>query len=107
MASSKVAAVGGATLRIGKWRIAGATMVAAVAALVTAGVAEAAISLSPGSQSHQTGTTAGVTAHLTRGTSTGPLPGFTVTFTVTSGPNAGVAGTAVTDAGGNASFSYA
>jgi hypothetical protein len=34
------------------------------------------------------------------------VPGVTVTFTVTSGPNAGVSGTATTDASGNASFGY-
>jgi uncharacterized repeat protein (TIGR01451 family) len=44
---------------------------------------------------------------LTRGASTGALPGVTITFTVTSGPNAGMSGTAVTDNSGNASFSYA
>lgn len=33
-------------------------------------------------------------------------PGIVVTFTVTSGPNAGVTGTATTDANGDATFSY-
>jgi hypothetical protein len=35
-----------------------------------------------------------------------PLVGATVTFTVTSGPNAGLTGTGVTDATGTATFSY-
>lgn len=36
-----------------------------------------------------------------------PVPGVSVTFTVLSGPNAGATGTASTDAGGHAAFSYA
>lgn len=35
-----------------------------------------------------------------------PKAGVVVSFSVTSGPNAGVTGTATTDAGGNATFSY-
>ncbi|MCX6902292.1 MAG: HYR domain-containing protein, partial [Verrucomicrobia bacterium] len=35
-----------------------------------------------------------------------PVAGVTVTFTVTSGPNAGATGTAVTDASGQATFTY-
>jgi hypothetical protein len=35
-----------------------------------------------------------------------PIPNVTVTFHVTSGPNAGLTGTAVTDADGKATFTY-
>jgi hypothetical protein len=66
----------------------------------------AQLSLAPATQTHTAGQTASVTATLSAcGT---PLPGGTVDFAVQSGPNAGAAGSgpAVTDANGNATFTY-
>jgi hypothetical protein len=61
--------------------------------------------LDPAAQTHATFSAATVTAVLANGCGD-PLQGATVTFTVLSGPNAGTTGTAVTDANGNASFTY-
>ncbi len=63
------------------------------------------IKLAPPSQTHAAGDTATVTASVTD-VNGNPKPGITVTFAVTSGPNKGLTGTGVTDASGNASFSY-
>jgi hypothetical protein len=67
------------------------------------------LSLTPPSQSHTVTTTASVTATYTNGggpTCGQPLSGAVVDFTVTSGPNAGVSGTGLTDVNGMATFSY-
>lgn len=60
------------------------------------------ISLTPATAVNETGTPHSVTATVTP-----PLPGIVVTFTVLSGPNAGLTGTALTDAAGKASFTWA
>jgi uncharacterized repeat protein (TIGR01451 family) len=75
-------------------------------ALVVTGTAAAAVDLQPAGTSHLVGETATLTATLTFGTSGRALADRTVTFTVNSGPNAGVTGTGVTDANGKATFSY-
>ena len=66
------------------------------------------IDLSPDGGVNEVGTDHTVTAHVT---TDDPLPGTPVvntlvTFTVLSGPNAGVTGTATTNASGLASFTY-
>jgi len=64
----------------------------------------AVLSLTRASQTQDVGQTATVTANLSAcGT---PLPGATVDFAVSSGPNAGTTGSGVTDPSGNAAFSY-
>src|SRR5260370_29090973 len=67
--------------------------------------AGADLSLAPPSQDQSVGDTATVTPTLTNGCGT-PLQGVSVTFNVTSGPNAGTTGTGTTDSSGQASFSY-
>jgi hypothetical protein len=62
------------------------------------------ISLDPPTQTVCPGASATVTAKVTSGGT--PTPGVTVTFTVNSGPNAGTTGTGVTNASGEATFSY-
>jgi hypothetical protein len=62
------------------------------------------ISLDPPTQTVCPGASATVTAKVTSGGT--PTPGVTVTFTVNSGPNAGTTGTRVTNASGEATFSY-
>jgi hypothetical protein len=64
----------------------------------------AALTLSPATQTHTIGSTATVTADFS--TSCGPLSNTAVTFAVLSGPNKGTTGTAATDANGMALFSY-
>lgn len=64
-----------------------------------------AIVLTPGTATNPSGTSHTVTATV-RDTTGAVLPGVTVTFSVASGPNAGVGGAAVTNASGQASFSY-
>jgi hypothetical protein len=64
------------------------------------------IKLDPATASNPAGTSHTVTATLTDINTGKPMVGVTVTFTVTSGPNAGKTGTAVTDASGVASFTY-
>ena len=68
------------------------------------GLAAGDISLSPATASNPIGTSHTLTALVTSGGT--PLAGKTVTFTVLSGPHAGVTGTGVTDADGKATFSY-
>ncbi len=69
------------------------------------GVPVTGIKLDPISATNPVGSSHTVTATVT--TSTGsPVPGVTVTFTVTSGPNAGKTGTAATNASGQATFTY-
>ena len=65
------------------------------------------IVLKPPAQTHLTGTTATVTATVTDGIGNG-VAGTNVTFTVLSGPDAGLTGpgTSPTDGSGNASFSF-
>lgn len=67
--------------------------------------AGSSLTLAPPSQTDLIGTTATMTATFENGCGT-PLPGVLVTFTAQSGPNAGLTGTGVTDASGNATFSY-
>lgn len=62
------------------------------------------ITLSPATATNEVGENHTVTATVTTGGK--PTPGVTVTFTVVSGPNTGTTGTGVTDASGNASFTY-
>ncbi len=87
------------------WRAAVVTAAAALAALVTAGAAEAAVDLAPASASHLVGQTATLTTTATT-VAGGPAAFEPVTFTVNSGPNAGLTGSSTTDANGKASFSY-
>jgi hypothetical protein len=70
------------------------------AALVGAGVL-----LSPSSATNPINTSHTLTATV-QDQAGHPVSGVTVTFTVTSGPNAGVTGTGVTGADGKATFSY-
>jgi choice-of-anchor A domain-containing protein len=63
------------------------------------------IVLAPATSSGPAGTTHTVTATL-QDSNGQPLSGRTVTFTVTTGPNAGRTGTAVADSQGHASFTY-
>jgi hypothetical protein len=63
------------------------------------------LTLAPPSQHQDVGTSATVTATY-RNSCGDPLQGATVNFDVTSGPNAGAAGTGVTGANGQATFSY-
>jgi hypothetical protein len=65
--------------------------------------------LDPATQTHSVGTTASVIAMFTSSCPDGdnpPLSNVIVNFRVQSGPNAGVTGTGVTDANGQATFSY-
>jgi hypothetical protein len=62
------------------------------------------IALSPPSATNPVGTSHTVTATVTKGTS--PEAGKTVTFSITSGPNAGKTGTGETNAIGQATFTY-
>ncbi len=64
----------------------------------------AELTLAPPSQSVPVGDAATVTANFAACGS--PLQGAAVNFTVLSGPNAGLSGSAVADGAGNASFSY-
>ena len=66
---------------------------------------DASLTLGPATLSAVAGTPATVTATLSDGSGTG-LPNATVDFTVTSGPDAGVTGTGVTNGSGQASFTY-
>jgi hypothetical protein len=66
------------------------------------------LTLSPASATNPVGGTHTVTATLTEdvdGVAT-PLPGWSVAFSVTSGPNTGATGTGTTDANGEATFTY-
>lgn len=69
------------------------------------GVPVTGIKLDPLTASNPAGGTHTVTATVTD-SSGNPQAGITVTFTVTSGPNTGVTGTAVTDSTGHATFTY-
>jgi hypothetical protein len=64
-----------------------------------------AVGLTPATNSALEQTTHTVTAHAesTGGT---PVPGATVTFTVLTGPNAGMTGTGTTNSSGEATFTY-
>ncbi len=65
----------------------------------------AAVGLQPPTQNRAVGQSATVTANAesTGGT---PVPGATVNFLVLTGPNAGASGSDVTDANGDATFTY-
>jgi hypothetical protein len=65
----------------------------------------ATLVLDPAAQTRPIGSTATVTATLANSCGTG-LQGAAISFADTSGPNAGLTGTATTDANGVASFSY-
>lgn len=62
------------------------------------------IKLAPKTATNPLGTTHTVTATVSENNT--PIAGTTVTFTVISGPHAGLTGTDTTDGSGNASFSY-
>lgn len=70
-----------------------------------AGNGHARLTLGPATATQFTGQQITETATLTGGSGAG-LPHTTVNFTVASGPDAGLTGTAVTDLNGQASFSY-
>ncbi len=63
------------------------------------------ITLSPASATNPVGGSHTVTANVSDPAGS-PSPGVTVTFSITAGPNVGRTGTAVTDASGNATFTY-
>ena len=65
-----------------------------------------AISLSPATSTNLTGTDHTVTAFAQDDSPPAPAVGVTVSFEVTSGPNAGTTGTGITDGSGNTSFTY-
>ncbi len=69
------------------------------------GVSAAGLSLSPGVATAFAGASTTETASVTDGAG-GGLPNVTVGFSVTSGPNVGLTGTGVTDANGQAAFTY-
>jgi hypothetical protein len=69
------------------------------------GTGRATLSLGPATATQFTGQQVTETATLLDGSGAG-LPDATVNFAVTSGPDAGLSGTAVTDANGHAAFSY-
>lgn len=71
----------------------------------TAECAGSTLTLAPPSQTHAVGDNATITATFENSCGQ-PLSGATVTFTALSGPNAGLTGSGVTDASGNASFTY-
>ena len=66
------------------------------------------IMLTPATADNPVGTIHTVTATVTKNTPVAgtPVVGTTVTFTVISGPNAGKTGTGITNAAGQATFSY-
>jgi len=70
----------------------------------TAVVGEGVV-LSPATATNVVGTSHTVTATLQDSLGS-PIIGRSVTFTITSGPNAGTTGTAITDAAGKATFTY-
>jgi hypothetical protein len=69
------------------------------------GTEGASIALTPAAQTQGVGGTATVTSTVLDAGGA-PLPNVKVDFKVLSGPNAGVTGTATTDACGNATFTY-
>jgi hypothetical protein len=69
------------------------------------GTGHATLSLGPATATQFTGHQATETATLLDGSGAG-LPNTSVSFSVTSGPDAGLSGTAVTDSDGHAAFSY-
>src|SRR3954470_1365657 len=95
------------TLKHRNWRrVTVLTTMAALAALVLAGTAAASVDLSADSASLVVGQTVTLTANV-KDVSGAPVVDQTVVFTVTTGPNAGLTSQGVvTDAQGNASFSY-
>lgn len=69
------------------------------------GADTASLTLSPGSTSQNAGQPVSVSATLLDGGGAG-IPNTNVTFTVTVGPDAGRTGVALTDANGNARYTY-
>jgi PKD repeat protein len=83
------------------------TGITALAELILSPVAlitPTALVLAPATATNPVGTSHTVTATATANGQ--PVPGATITFTVTAGPNQGVTGQAVTDANGQATFTY-
>lgn len=70
-----------------------------------AAIVGAGIVLGPATATNPVGTNHTVTATVVDAAGA-PIPGATVTFNVLTGPNAGVTGNAVTNASGQASFTY-
>lgn len=62
------------------------------------------LSITPNPATADSGKTVTLNVHASQGAA--PKSGAAVSFVVTSGPNAGLTGTATTDASGNATFSY-
>jgi outer membrane lipoprotein-sorting protein len=75
-------------------------------AIGAAGSDDATLTLGPATVSAVAGTPVTETATLLDGSGDG-LPNATVNFTVTSGPDAGTTGSAITNANGQATFTYA
>jgi len=71
----------------------------------TAAVVGEGVILTPATASNPVNTTHTLTAKA-QDTNGNPLSGITITFTIISGPNAGLTGTAVTNPSGIATFSY-
>ena len=69
------------------------------------GTGHATLGLGPATATQFTGQPVTETATLLDGSGAG-LPNATVSFSVTSGPDAGLSGTVVTDANGHAAFTY-
>src|ERR1039457_1002977 len=74
-------------------------------AIGATGTGHATLSLGPATATQFTGQPVTETATLLDGSGAG-LPNATVSFSVTSGPDAGLSGTVVTDANGHAAFTY-
>jgi PKD domain-containing protein len=83
----------------------GITSLAELILAPVAFVQPSALALAPLSATNPPGTSHTVTATATTAGGS-PVPGATVTFTVISGPNAGVTGSSVTNASGQATFTY-
>ncbi|MBZ5557192.1 MAG: thrombospondin type 3 repeat-containing protein [Acidobacteriia bacterium] len=83
----------------------GATAIAELILSPVALVLPAHLSLSPATATNLLGADHTVTAHATSTINT-PVAGATVTFTVLSGPNAGLTGSSTTNPSGDATFTY-
>ena len=71
-----------------------------------AGTSDATLQLGPATTSQVVGNQVSETATVLDGSGSIGLPHVTVNFNVTSGPDAGTSGTAVTDSSGHATFTY-
>jgi hypothetical protein len=83
----------------------GGTAIAELILSPVALVLPANLTLAPASDTNEVGEPHTVTATATSSSGSG-VAGATVTFTVTAGPNMGVMGTGVTNASGEATFTY-